>query len=98
MAHTGGDVYKRQARYGQRRLQKDEFVKCLMELKYLAEGTSYGIVLLWPVETVMCCTVVCKVSCHTRSSVQKYFIRFANLSLTTKTLWLECVIFAKIKD
>ena len=28
------------ARYGQRRLQKDEFVKCLMELKYLAEGTS----------------------------------------------------------
>ena len=27
-------------RYGQRRLQKDEFVKCLMELKYLAEGTS----------------------------------------------------------
>lgn len=24
------------ARYGQRRLQKDEFVKCLMELKYLA--------------------------------------------------------------
>ena len=28
------------ARYGQRRLQKDEFVRCLMELKYLAEGTS----------------------------------------------------------
>ena len=28
------------ARYGQRRLQKDEFVKCLVELKYLAEGTS----------------------------------------------------------
>ena len=28
------------ARYGKRRLQKDEFVKCLMELKYLAEGTS----------------------------------------------------------
>lgn len=26
------------ARYGQRRLQKDEFVKCLMELKYLAEA------------------------------------------------------------
>ena len=26
------------ARYGQRRLQKDEFVKCLMELKYLADA------------------------------------------------------------
>lgn len=31
------------ARYGQRRLQKDEFVKCLMELKYLAEGTSLNL-------------------------------------------------------
>jgi len=26
------------ARYGKYRLQKDEFVKCLMELKYLAEA------------------------------------------------------------
>ena len=31
------------------------------------------------------------------SSVQKYFIHFANLSLTTKTLWLEYVVFVKIK-
>ena len=28
------------ARYGKYRLQKDEFVKCLMELKYLAEGST----------------------------------------------------------
>ena len=28
------------ARYGKYRLQKDEFVKCLMELKYLAEGPT----------------------------------------------------------
>lgn len=28
------------ARYGKYRLQKDKFVKCLMELKYLAEGST----------------------------------------------------------
>ena len=28
------------ARYGKYRLQQDEFVKCLMELKYLAEGST----------------------------------------------------------
>ena len=49
--HTGeeedwAEEYRNQlwtARYGKRRLQKDEFVRCLMELKYLAEGTTLNL-------------------------------------------------------
>lgn len=49
--HTGeeedwAEEYRNQlwtVRYGKRRLQKDEFVRCLMELKYLAEGTTLNL-------------------------------------------------------
>ena len=47
-ANTGGgesekDKYRKQlwiARYGKRTPVKDEFMRCLMEMKYLAEGTT----------------------------------------------------------
>ena len=78
------DKYRKQlwiARYGKRTPVKDEFMRCLMEMKYLAEGTTVDLVgkrrkqgakiaALWG----------CQSHCFRKKYIRKFFCRSFRMS------------------